>query len=243
MAQRTKPGTMPCLVVRAEPGDAGVRLGSGRSRRAGRSGAFAAVAASEPRIGEVLGSYRLARLLGQGGHGYVYLAEHVHLARCAAVKILAPALVGDRVVMRRFVTEARVLSEIDSPGVVQVVDVIERRPPAHRLRHGVRGGADASTGAEAGPVRAEAGGQPGPAAGGGAGRDPRGGGGPPGPEAHQHPARAAKPAPAPPTKPPTAPPASRASCAEGGARGPPAEPSVAGARAPFGGRWRARAVL
>jgi serine/threonine protein kinase len=37
-----------------------------------------------------LGSYRIAQLLGQGGMGAVYLAEHHLIGRKAAVKVLLP---------------------------------------------------------------------------------------------------------------------------------------------------------
>lgn len=43
-------------------------------------------------IGQQLGSYRLMRLLGTGGCAEVYLGEHLHLKRQAAIKILRPML-------------------------------------------------------------------------------------------------------------------------------------------------------
>ncbi len=38
--------------------------------------------------GRQFGSYRLIRLLGEGGFAEVYLGEHIHLGTYAAVKIL-----------------------------------------------------------------------------------------------------------------------------------------------------------
>src|SRR6266581_2775485 len=46
--------------------------------------------------GELLaGRYRVLRRLGIGGMGTVYLAEHVHLGRLTAVKVLCPPLCED----------------------------------------------------------------------------------------------------------------------------------------------------
>jgi serine/threonine-protein kinase len=40
--------------------------------------------------GRRVADYRLESLLGRGGQGVVYLAEHVHLGRKVALKLLAP---------------------------------------------------------------------------------------------------------------------------------------------------------
>ena len=39
-------------------------------------------------IGETVASYKIARKLGEGGMGEVYLAEHKYIARSAAIKFL-----------------------------------------------------------------------------------------------------------------------------------------------------------
>ena len=39
------------------------------------------------RVGEQFGSYRLVRLLGQGGFAEVYLGQHIYLDTPAAIKV------------------------------------------------------------------------------------------------------------------------------------------------------------
>jgi len=75
-----------------------------------------------PGIGETIGSYQIQRQLGSGAMGEVYLAEHRHLKRKAAVKLLAPELVGRPDLLERFFLEARATSAIAHPGIVQVFD-------------------------------------------------------------------------------------------------------------------------
>jgi serine/threonine-protein kinase len=73
-------------------------------------------------IGEAIGSYQVLRQLGTGAMGEVYLAEHRHLKRKAAVKLLAPELVGRPDLLERFFLEARATSAIAHAGIVQVFD-------------------------------------------------------------------------------------------------------------------------
>jgi serine/threonine-protein kinase len=73
-------------------------------------------------IGESIGSYQVLRQLGTGAMGEVYLAEHRHLKRKAAVKLLAGELVGRPDLLERFFLEARATSAIAHPGIVQVFD-------------------------------------------------------------------------------------------------------------------------
>ena len=75
-----------------------------------------------PAIGETIGSYQVLKQLGSGAMGEVYLAEHRHLKRKAAVKLLAPELVGRPDLLERFFLEARATSAIAHPGIVQVFD-------------------------------------------------------------------------------------------------------------------------
>ena len=54
--------------------------------------------------------------------GEVYLAEHRHIARRAAIKLLLPELSAAAEVVGRFFAEARAASVIEHPGIVEVLD-------------------------------------------------------------------------------------------------------------------------
>ncbi|HEV3030865.1 MAG TPA: protein kinase, partial [Polyangia bacterium] len=73
-------------------------------------------------VGETLGSYRILKQLGSGAMGQVYLAEHRHLKRQAALKLLARELVDRPDLLERFFLEARATSAIAHPGIVQIFD-------------------------------------------------------------------------------------------------------------------------
>jgi eukaryotic-like serine/threonine-protein kinase len=74
--------------------------------------------------GDVLrGKYRLVRLLGDGGMGAVYEANHEGLGTRVAIKVLHAELARRQGLIERFLREARVSAQIKSPNVVQVMDV------------------------------------------------------------------------------------------------------------------------
>ncbi|MEO7731400.1 MAG: serine/threonine-protein kinase, partial [Kofleriaceae bacterium] len=73
-------------------------------------------------VGAVIGNYQLVGKLGEGGMGVVYLGQHKLLGRRAAVKVLLPALSARPDVVERFFNEARAVTSINDPGIVQVFD-------------------------------------------------------------------------------------------------------------------------
>jgi len=71
-------------------------------------------------IGQMAGEYRLGRLLGEGGFGAVYEAEHPLLKRRAAVKVLHRAGELESEAVQRFVGEAQVVNQIKSRHILDV---------------------------------------------------------------------------------------------------------------------------
>jgi tRNA A-37 threonylcarbamoyl transferase component Bud32 len=71
----------------------------------------------------VLGDrFRVERLLGGGGMGVVYLAEQVSLGRKVALKVLRDDLITTQGMGERFKREALLLSSVEHPAVVRVID-------------------------------------------------------------------------------------------------------------------------
>jgi serine/threonine protein kinase len=74
-------------------------------------------------VGQVLaGTYKIERLLGEGGMGAVYEASHARLRRRFAVKLLYPGIAAKEEIAARFRREALVTSELGHPHIVEVVD-------------------------------------------------------------------------------------------------------------------------
>src|SRR6267378_5719161 len=88
----------------------------------------------DDRVGELLaGRYRVLRRLGTGGMGTVYLAEHVHLGRLTAIKLLCPPLCAhDPGAEQRFRQEALLVAKVRHPSVAQVYD-FDRLPDGQFL--------------------------------------------------------------------------------------------------------------
>ena len=78
---------------------------------------------AEGLVGVVLDDrYRLDALLGEGGMGAVYRAQHLAMDRRVAVKLLKPHLTQDATASARFLREARATMKVDSPHAVKVLD-------------------------------------------------------------------------------------------------------------------------
>jgi tRNA A-37 threonylcarbamoyl transferase component Bud32 len=80
------------------------------------------------RQAQEMGSYHLVELLGRGGMGEVWRAEHRLLARSAAIKLVRPELLGAstdaeaRTMLRRFEREAQATAALSSPHTIRVFD-------------------------------------------------------------------------------------------------------------------------
>jgi serine/threonine-protein kinase len=69
-----------------------------------------------------LGQYRLKRLLGTGGMGEVYLAEHLLLRRPCALKLIRTDRAGNPDSLRRFEREVHATAALTHPNTVHVYD-------------------------------------------------------------------------------------------------------------------------
>ncbi|WP_137146772.1 serine/threonine-protein kinase [Mycolicibacterium sp. CR10] len=72
--------------------------------------------------GEEFAGYLIQRLLGTGGMGEVYLAQHPRLPRQDALKILSPTSTADTEFRARFIREAEMAATLRHPHIVGVLD-------------------------------------------------------------------------------------------------------------------------
>ena len=72
--------------------------------------------------GQEFASYTIVRLIGSGGMGEVYLAEHPRLPRREALKVLQPKVSSDDNFRARFIREADAVAALDHPHIVAVYD-------------------------------------------------------------------------------------------------------------------------
>ncbi|HEX6835483.1 MAG TPA: protein kinase, partial [Polyangia bacterium] len=79
--------------------------------------------APEAIVGTVVdGRYRIERVLGTGGMGAVYEAEHIEIGKKVALKVLHPQFSRQADLVARFRREARAASKVGHPNIVDVTD-------------------------------------------------------------------------------------------------------------------------
>ena len=72
--------------------------------------------------GSKIGPYKLLQLIGEGGFGFVYMAEqHEPVRRKVALKIVKPGM-DTREVIARFEAERQALALMDHPNIARVID-------------------------------------------------------------------------------------------------------------------------
>ena len=71
----------------------------------------------------MLGPYRIAALIGEGGMGAVYRAKDTRLGRDVAIKVLTSLNVEDRERLQRFEQEARATGMLNHPNLLTIYDV------------------------------------------------------------------------------------------------------------------------
>jgi len=74
-------------------------------------------------IDQVIGNFRVLSLLGSGGMGDVYLAEHTGIQTRVAIKMLHAAISRDADHVQRFFNEARIVGRIKHAGIAKIFDV------------------------------------------------------------------------------------------------------------------------
>ncbi|HLT39081.1 MAG TPA: serine/threonine-protein kinase [Enhygromyxa sp.] len=98
--------------------------GSGRATRPFRFGSEDRPDPDPPLgVGSLIGDrYQILRLLGEGGMGRVYEAQHIVLRRHVALKLLRRDAASEPENLARFRQEALAASRIGAPEIVEVVD-------------------------------------------------------------------------------------------------------------------------
>lgn len=69
-----------------------------------------------------LGQYKLKRLIGSGGMGDVYLAEHLLMKRPCAIKVIRPEKAGDPKVLARFEREVQATAKLSHWNSIDIFD-------------------------------------------------------------------------------------------------------------------------
>lgn len=74
-------------------------------------------------VGQVIADrYKLMALLGEGGMGAVYKAEHIRMGKALALKVLRGSFAGDAAAVARFRAEAQMVSRLSHPHTIAVFD-------------------------------------------------------------------------------------------------------------------------
>jgi Tol biopolymer transport system component/serine/threonine protein kinase len=73
-------------------------------------------------IGQTIGNYQIEAVLGSGGMGQVFRAQHVQLQRAAAFKVLHPQYAADETFRGRFIQEARTAAALVHPNIIEIYD-------------------------------------------------------------------------------------------------------------------------
>jgi len=73
------------------------------------------------RFGQLIGRYKVVRVLGEGGMGTVFLAKQDKPTRLVALKVIRPGVASANL-LRRFEYEAQVLGRLQHPGIAQIFE-------------------------------------------------------------------------------------------------------------------------
>jgi serine/threonine-protein kinase len=111
---------------------------------------------ADPLLGRLIAErYRVLELIGRGGMGVVYKAEHTRIGKILALKLLTGELTRDGEQVARFKREALMSSRLSHPNTVQVFDFGEADGLAYLAMEYVRGRDLGAVVSEAGRLQAE----------------------------------------------------------------------------------------
>jgi serine/threonine protein kinase len=114
------------------------------------------VSDADPLVGTVFADrYVIEDVLGEGGLGRVYRARHLRMSRRYAVKVPFGDVAFDAMVRERFLREAEIVSRLEHPNIVAVVDVGETEAGLAYMAMDLAEGPTLSSVIEAGPLPTE----------------------------------------------------------------------------------------
>jgi eukaryotic-like serine/threonine-protein kinase len=71
---------------------------------------------------QAIRGYNIVKLLGKGGFGEVYLAQHYDTGKSIALKVMLPAITGNEKAAQRFLRETENTKVLQHPHVIQLID-------------------------------------------------------------------------------------------------------------------------
>jgi len=92
------------------------------------SGAYVPEGERPPGVPEMIGRYRILRVLGEGGMGTVYEAEQDQPRRSVALKVIKAAWASPQL-LQRFERESQALGRLHHPGIAQIYEAGSAETP------------------------------------------------------------------------------------------------------------------
>ncbi len=74
--------------------------------------------------GDVIGRYRIESMIGEGGMGHVFSAQHLSIDRKVAIKVLRPELSRVDSQVQRFMAEAQAVNMVKHPNIIDIEDLV-----------------------------------------------------------------------------------------------------------------------
>jgi len=104
-------------------------------------------------LGKIILNYEIKSLIGEGGMGAVYFAQHVHVNRKVAIKALLPQFLKNQEIRTRFKNEASMMAPLKHPNIVSMLDYHEDESGMYLIMELVEGkGLDDYISQETGPM-------------------------------------------------------------------------------------------